>query len=134
MDENKGQELDINMFFGRKNVVVGELDLAVEVLAAALGVELDGIVRHEMDLVLMLKTMEARLCRIDETARQMLVFRAIVELHVPTHRDEEHHKCHHEGNYLQPLLFHAAKIVKNDVWMARWSTKKLPEPKKHLEN
>ena len=96
------------------------MDLAVEVLTAAFGVELDSIVRHEMGFVLMLvlQTMEARLCRIDETARQMLVFRAIVELHVPTHRDEEHHKCHHEGNYLQPLLFHAAKIVKNDVWMA----------------
>ena len=134
MGQYKGLQLDNQMFVGRKNIVVGELDLAVEVLTAAFGVELDGVVRHEMDLVLMLQTMVARLCRIDETARQMLVFRAIVELHVPTHRDETHHKCHHEGNYLQPLLFHAAKIVKNDVWMARWSTKKLPEPKKHLEN
>ena len=69
---------------------------------------------HEMGLMLMLvlQTMETRLRCIDETARQMMVFGAIVELHVPTHRDEEHHEGHHEGTYLQQLLFHAAKIEK----------------------
>ena len=67
---------------------------------------------HEMGFVLMLvlQTMEALLCRINETARQMMVFGAIVELHVPTHRDEKHHKRHYQGTDLQDSFFHAAKI------------------------
>ena len=41
MGQDKGLQLDNQMFVERKNKVVGELDLAVEVLAAALGVKLE---------------------------------------------------------------------------------------------
>ena len=85
------------LFVGRKNVVVGELNLAFEVLAAAFGVELDSVLWHSVGLmlVLMAMAMHARLCRVNEAAHHMMVFGAIVELHVPSHRDEEHHNGHY---------------------------------------
>ena len=98
MDENKGQELDINVFFGRKNVVVGELDLAVEVLAAALGAEVGDIVRQVRFLVLLLvvvmmpQAMHTRRCSIDEATRKVVVFSAIMELYIPPDRNEQHHE------------------------------------------
>jgi hypothetical protein len=115
MGQEEGLKVDNQMFFGRKNVVVGELDEAFEVLAAAFGVELQVVVLYKMSLMLVFvgKAMLTRFSRINETAGQMMVFGAIVELYVPTHRDEEHHEGHHEGTYLQQLLFHAAKIEKN---------------------
>ena len=96
MDEDKRLEKEVLLFFGRKNVVVGKLNLAFEVLAAAFGVELEAVLWHSMGLmlVLMAMAMHARLCGVNEAACQMVVFGAIVELHVPTHRDEEHHKGH----------------------------------------
>ena len=100
------------MFVRRKNEVVGELDDAFEVLAAAFGVELHHILMCEVGFMLMLvpNAMMARLCRIDKASRQLVVFGAIVELHVPTHRDEKHHKGHHQRSDLQDSFFHAAKI------------------------
>ena len=70
MDEGKGLKLGIKVFLGRKNEVVGELDDAVEVLAAAFGVELNDILMREMGFVPMLMphAMMARLRRIDETS------------------------------------------------------------------
>ena len=102
------------MLLRRKNEVVGELNDAFEILAAAFGIELNHILMHEMSLVLMLmpQTMQARLRRLTEATRQMMVFGAIMELHVPTHRDEKHHKGHHHGTDLQDSFFHAAKIGK----------------------
>ena len=87
MGEGKGLEMNIQMFFGRKNVVVGELDQALEVLAAASGVELQTMVLYKMSLMVVFvgKAMHTRFCRINETAGQMVVFGAIVELYVPTH-------------------------------------------------
>ena len=114
MGEGKGLKMNVKVFFGRKNVVVGELDQAFEVLAAAFGIELKSVLMHKMSLMLMFvgKAMHTRFCRIDKTAAQMVVFGAIVELHVPTHRDEEHHKGHHQRTNLQDSFFHAAKVQK----------------------
>lgn len=44
------------LFLRRKNVVVGELNLAFEVLAAAFGVELYAMLRHGVGLILVLVT------------------------------------------------------------------------------
>ena len=87
MGEGKGLKMNVKVFFGRKNVVVGELDEALEILAAAFGVELQAMVMHNMSLMLVFvgETMHTRFCRIDETATQVVIFGAIVELHVPTH-------------------------------------------------
>ena len=116
MDEDQRLEMDIKVFFGRKNVVVGKLYLALKVLAAALLFEMKHIVMCCMTsfvLVLMLKAMGTRLRRRDaKAARQMMVFGAIVKLHVPSHRDEEHHKGHQQGTDLKKSFFHAAKIQK----------------------
>ena len=86
MDEDKRLEKEVLLFVGRKNVVVGELNLAFEVLAAAFGVELEAMLWHSVGLmlVLMAMAMHARLCRVNEAARQVMVFGAIVELHIPT--------------------------------------------------
>ena len=87
MRENKRLEMDVKVFVGRKNEVVGELNHTLEILAAAFGVELQAVVLDKMSLMLMFvgKAMHTRFCRIDKTAAQMVVFGAIVELHVPTH-------------------------------------------------
>ena len=87
MGEGKGLKMNVKVFFGRKNVVVGELDEALEILAATFGIELQAMVLYKMSLMLVFmgKAMHTRFCCIDETAGQMVVFGAIVELHVPTH-------------------------------------------------
>ena len=114
MDEDKRLEMEFKVFLRRKNVVVGELNLAFEVLAAAFGVELKDVRVCEMRLVFVLMLMphavQARLRRIDEATRQMMVFGAIMKLHVPSHRDEEHHKGHEQRTDFQQPFFHAAKI------------------------
>ena len=104
--------MDVKMFVGRKNEVVGELDQALEILAAAFGVELKSVLMHKMGFMFgfMAMAMRTRLGRVNKAAGQMVVFGAIVELHVPTHRDEKHHKGHHHGTDLQDSFFHAAKI------------------------
>ena len=68
MDENKRLEMDVKVFFGRKNEIVGKLDFALEVLAAALCIELCFMRLREMGLmvVLMVVAMQARLCRLAE--------------------------------------------------------------------
>ena len=112
--QDKGLQVDNQVFVRRKNEVVGELDDVVEVLAAAFGIELKDVGVCEMRLVfvhmLMSHAVQARLRRINETARQMVVFGAIMELHVPSHRDEEHHKGHEQRTDFQQPFFHAAKI------------------------
>lgn len=87
MGEDKRLERNVKVFFRRKNEVVSELDLALEVLAATLRIELDFMWLRELDFVfmLMLKAMQTRPGRIDETARQTMVFGAIMELYVPSH-------------------------------------------------
>ena len=45
MRQDKGLQADKQVFVGWKNEVVGELDFAVEILAATFGIELDNIVR-----------------------------------------------------------------------------------------
>ena len=120
MREDKRLEMDVKMFVGRKNEVVGELNQALEILTAAFGVELKPVLMYKMGFmfVFMAMAMRTRLGRINETAGQMMVFGAIVELYVPTHRDEQHHKGHHQGTDLQDSFFHAAKIGKIILWKA----------------
>ena len=114
MDEGKRLEMDVKVFFGRKNEVVGELDFALEVLAAAFRIELDFMRLREMSLVfvLMLKAMQARLRRLAEAPRQVMLCRAIMELHVPTYRDEKHRKGHQKGTDLKQSFFHGRKGTK----------------------
>ena len=121
MGEGKGLKMNVKVFVGRKNEVVGKLNHTLEVLAAAFGVELQAMVLYKTNLVLVFvgKAMHTRFRRVDETASQMVVFGAIVELHVPTHRDEEHHKSHHHGTDLQDSFFHAAKVQKNHASSAK---------------
>ena len=106
--------MEFEVFVRRKNVVVGELYLAFEVLAAAFGVELNAMLWHSVGFmfVLVAMAMRARFCRVNEAARQMMVFGAIVELHVPPYRDKEHHKGRQKGTDLQDSFFHAAKLQK----------------------
>ena len=90
MGKGKRLKMDVKVFLGRKNEVVGELDFALEVLTAAFGVELKPVLMYEMGfvlmLMLMLQAMRASLrWHNTKTARQVMVFGAIVELHVPTH-------------------------------------------------
>ena len=87
MGEDKRLKINGKLLVRRKNKVVGELDQALEILTATSGIELKTVLGSGMGfvLVLMAVTMQARRCRIDKTAAQMVVFGAIVELHVPTH-------------------------------------------------
>ena len=86
MGQDEGMQADNQLFLWRKNEVIGELDFAIEVLATAFGVELEAVLWHSVGFMLMLvaMTMHARFCRINKTARQVMVFGAIVVLHVPT--------------------------------------------------
>lgn len=120
MCKDQWLEMDVQMFFRRKNEVVRKLYLAIEILAATLGTELYLILLRQagfmpvpmLMLVLMSLAMSTRLRRVDEATPKMVIFSAIVELHIPTHRDEEHHKGHQEGPKLQDSFFHGAKIQK----------------------
>ena len=66
----KGLQVDNQMFVRRKNEVVGELDDAVEILAAAFGVELYHILMRDVGFVPMLmpNAMMARFRRIDKAS------------------------------------------------------------------
>ena len=107
--------MDVKLFLRRKNEVIGKLDLAVEVIAAAFGIELHDIVRqsgfHFM-LVVVIPAMHAVVGCIDKAACRMVFFGAIMELHIPTDRDKQHGKGHQEGTDLQQSLFHGAKVGK----------------------
>jgi hypothetical protein len=46
---------------------------------------------------------------IAETAHHVMVFGAVMEIHVPTDRYEQHHKGHQKGTDLQQPLFHGRK-------------------------
>ena len=115
MGQDEGLQADNQVFVRRKNKVIGELDLAIEVIAAAFGIELHDIVRqsgfHFM-LVMVTPAMHAVVGCIAQAARHVVVFGAIVELHIPTDRDKQHGKGHQEGTDLQQSLFHGAKVGK----------------------
>ena len=122
------------MFVGRKNVVVGELDLAVEVVAAALGAEMDDIVRQVRFLVLMPvlvmmpRAMHTRRCCINEATRKVVVFIAIMKLYVPPDRNEQHRKGHQKGADLKQAFFHAAKLIIFSVSTSANDPKRQPCP------
>lgn len=103
MDKDKRLEMDVKLFVRRKNKVVGELDFAVEVIAAAFGVELHDIVRQSgfrFMLMMVTPAMHAVVGGIAQAARHVVVFGAIVELHVPTDRDIQHDEGHQKGTDL----------------------------------
>ena len=107
--------MDVKLFLRRKNEVIGKLDLAVEVIAAAFGIELHDIVRQSgfhLMLVMVIPAMHAVIRCIDKAACRMVVFSAVMELHIPTDRDKQHGKGHQEGTDLQQSLFHGAKVGK----------------------
>ena len=102
------------MFLGRKNIVVGELYLAVKIVAAAFGIELESIKLPKVRfgffmLLLMVETMQTMVCHCTKAARQLVVFSAVMELHVPAHRDKQHRKGHQKGADLQQPIFHGCK-------------------------
>ena len=111
--QKEGLQTDNQMFFRRKNIVLGELDFPVEVLTATLGIELGFMLLCKMGLVFMLMVvaMQAQFRRLAKTTRKVMLGRAIVELHVPTHGNEQHHKGHQHRADLQETFFHAAKLV-----------------------
>ena len=114
MDEDERLEMNVKVFFGWKNIVVSELDKAVEIVATAFGVEMSffgGSWNLLVSLVMMSQAMLADR-RITETAGQLVVDGAIVELHVPANGDEKHHEGHPKRADLHQPIFHAAKIGK----------------------
>ena len=114
-----GDNLEENnqLFYGRKRVIVGETDRAVEIFATAfvakmhhfimLG-ELGSIHRVMMMVVAML----TKLRSIAKAAHQMIFIGTIVEVDIPAYRDEEHHERHQQGTDFQQVRFHAAKVIK----------------------
>ena len=98
VNEDKRLEMDVKMFVRRKNEVVGKLDLAVEVLTTAFGVELDDIVLQDhlcfLVLVMVPQAMHACCGSVTEATRHVMIFGAIMELHVPSDRDKQHHESH----------------------------------------
>ena len=93
-------EMNVQMPLGRKNVVVAKLDEAVEIFAATSCFIMDYIKKVKVHfavfvLMFVVEAMQARLSRRNaETARQVMVFGAIVELHVPAHRNKQYHQSH----------------------------------------
>ena len=114
--QSRLQEND-DLFFRRKSVIVSELNLAVEIFAAAFCIKMNDL---EMFLkfsnihvmVRMVLAVFAKARRIAKTAQNMMVFGAIVEIYIPAYRNKGHQKCNQQGSYLQNAVFHAAKIVK----------------------
>ena len=98
MREDYRLEMNVDVFVRRKNVVVGKLDLAVEVIAAAFGIEMEDLVKRDrLRFVLMMVTQAMHAFRggIAETARHVVILGTIMDLHVPSHRDKQHHKSHY---------------------------------------
>ena len=112
--QDKGLQADNQVFVWRKNKVVGELDFAVEVLAAAFGIELESIQLPKVCigffvLMFMVETMQTMVDHCTKAARQLVVFGTVMELHVPSNRHEQHRKSHQKGTDLQQPLFHGCK-------------------------
>ncbi len=105
MLEGHIRKVEVEVFICRKNVVVSELDLAVEVVAAALGVEVYDILRQDffrfLVPMMMPHTMHAFGGSIIETACHVMVFGTVMELHVPADRDKQHGEGHQKGTELQ---------------------------------
>ena len=100
MRQDKGLQKDNQLFVERKNIVIGELDLAVKILTAAFGVELNDFLRQSwlcfLVVMMVSQTMYTFSGGIAKTAHDMMVFGAVMELHVPTNRNEQHHECHYK--------------------------------------
>ena len=105
-------KMNAQMLLGRKNEVVGELDFAVEIFTATFWFIMDCIrlcSKEAFVFMLVVAAMQARLSRLAETARHLMRLGAIMELHVPAHRNEKHHKGHQKGTDLQQSFFHGRK-------------------------
>ena len=115
MGQNERLQADNQMLVRQKNIIVGELDFAVEVLTAAFGAQLDDIMPRLMDfchfvVMLVAKAMQATFDRFAETTCKSVVFSTIMELYIPPHRNQQHRESHQKGADLQQPLFHGAKI------------------------
>ena len=114
MEEDKRLEMDVKLFLRRKNEVISKLDLAVEVVATAFGIELESIQLPKVCfglfvLMFMVEAMQTMVYHRTKAARQLVIFGAVMELHVPTDRDKQHRKGHQKGTDLQQPLFHGCK-------------------------
>ena len=123
--QDKGLQTDNQVFVWRKNIVVGELYLTVEVLAAAFGVELNDFLRQSwlcfLVVMMVSQTMYTFSGGIAKTAHDMMVFGAIMELHIPSDRHEQHRKGHQKGTDLQQPLFHGCKSREKGVMVSFFS-------------
>ena len=105
-------KMQVQLLFGGEGETVGELDSAVEVVAAAFRVEM-----HCSGMMLMrflVARVEVEAMRVGrglhaDMARHFVARCAVMEAHVPADRDEQHHKGRHKSSYLQQPLFHGRK-------------------------
>ena len=87
MGQDEGMQADNQLFLWRKNEVIGELDFAIKVIAAAFGIELHDIVRQRgfrFMLMVVTQAMHAVVGCIAQAARHVVVFGAVMEFHIPT--------------------------------------------------
>ena len=112
MKEDKRLVMKILELFRCKYVLIGELYLAVEVVAAALGIEMRG---HGMVLVAFLAALGVTAAlgvhwrTRPDVARHRVARRAVMEAHIPADRDEQHYEGHQQRTDLQQALFHGCK-------------------------
>jgi hypothetical protein len=112
MGQDKGLQVDIQVFLCRKNEVIGELDFAVEIITATFWFIMNCIRlcnKEAFVFMLVVAAMQARLSRLAKTARHLMRFGAIMKPHVPAHRNEKHHKGHQKGTDLKQSFFHGRK-------------------------
>ena len=126
MEEDKRLEMDVKLFLRRKNEVISKLDLAVEVVATAFGIELESIQLPKVCfglfvLMFMVEAMQTMVYHCTKAARQLVVFGAIMELHIPSDRHEQHRKGHQKGTDLQQPLFHGCKSREKGEMMSFFS-------------
>ena len=117
MKEDERLVMKILELFRCKYVLISELYLAIEVVAAALGIEMR---RRGMVLVAFLAALGVTeaLCvhwqTHSDVACHRVARRAVMEAHIPTDRDEQHHKGQQKTTDLQQTFFHGRKNTKSN--------------------
>ena len=110
------------MFFKRKNEVVDKLDLAAKIFTTAFTIELECIVLPKVSIsFLVIEAMQTIVRHWAKAACQLVVFGAIMELHIPSDRHEQHRKGHQKGTDLQQPLFHGCKSREKGVMVSFFS-------------
>src|SRR5574344_882254 len=103
------------MLVGREDKIVVELYLTAEVLATALFAEMNHLEMFGKLLfvhvrVLMVCAMRTIFRSVAETRRHVVRFRTIMEVDVPSHRDEHHQHCSKYRYGFQQLLPHCVRV------------------------